>query len=176
MDTQWIVTEIDGKVASIAADYRHFASIASVLASRSPKLTEKVSTYKISTQELTQLHLGWDDMCLFGSKFQLGVWKTLFEMERHLYSYSDFAALAGNPLGVRAVAHAVAINPVAYVIPCHLVVPKESLDKVPAIRETARTTTLFQGSDLYRMDSIDVGDYAYGPELKRELIKIQLSK
>lgn len=176
MDTQWIVTEVDGKVASVAADYRHFAAIASVLASEAPEAVNGVRTYKISTEELVSLKLGWEDLRLYGSKFQTGVWKALFEMERHLYSYSDIAAMVGNPLGVRAVAHAVAINPVAFVIPCHLVVPKESLDRVHAIRETARTTTLFQGSDLYLLDSIDVGDFAYGDEIKRELIKISLSR
>ena len=32
MDTQWIVTEIDGKVASIATDYRHLPHIGAELA------------------------------------------------------------------------------------------------------------------------------------------------
>ena len=80
-----------------------------------------------------------------------------------------------NPLGVRAVAHAVAMNPVAYVIPCHLIVPKESMDKVNDIRATA-LSTLFKGSDLYLLNSIEVGEYAYGSEIKRELIKLQLGK
>ena len=35
--------------------------------------------------------------------------------------------------------------------------------------------TLFKGSDLYLVDSIDVGDYAYGPETKRTLIKRHLN-
>jgi hypothetical protein len=36
--------------------------------------------------------------------------------------------------------------------------------------------TLFKGSDVYLLDSIDVGEYAYGKELKRELIKLQLGR
>ena len=32
MVTEWIITEIDGKIASIAADYRHFAEIAAKVA------------------------------------------------------------------------------------------------------------------------------------------------
>ena len=82
--------------------------------------------------------------------------------------------MAENPAGVRAVAHAVAVNPVAFVIPCHLIVPKEAMDKAKEIRAIAEKT-LFKGSDLYLLDSIDVGEYAYGPELKRELIKLQLA-
>ena len=172
----WIVTEVDGKVASIAADYRHFAKIAADIDALSPEEVDEVRTLKISTEELQDLAktLKWEDLRLFGSAFQIKVWETLFKMPRKLLSYTEFAALAENPAGVRAVAHAVALNPVAYVIPCHLVVPKESLDKVRQIRETAEKT-LFKGSDLYLLDTIDVGEYAYGPELKRELIKLQLA-
>ena len=172
----WIVTEVDGKVASIAADYRHFARIAAEIAALSPAETASVCTRKISTRELKELagKLRWEDLRLFGTDFQKKVWKTLFDMPRKLYSYTDFAAMADNPSGVRAVAHAVAWNPVAYVIPCHLIVPKEAMDKAREIRATAEKT-LFKGSDLYLLDSIDVGEYAYGPELKRELIKLQLA-
>ena len=172
----WIVTEVDGKISSIAADYRHFAKIAADIDTLSPEDVDEVRTLKISTEELLEMGktLKWEDLRLFGSAFQIKVWETLFKMPRKLLSYTEFAALAENPAGVRAVAHAVALNPVAYVIPCHLVVPKESLDKVRQIRETAEKT-LFKGSDLYLLDTIDVGEYAYGPDIKRELIKLQLA-
>ena len=192
---KWIVTEIDGKVASIAADYRHLAAIAGHLAAHSPDAVERVTTRKITSGELFALEasLGWEDLCLFGSKFQKSVWKGLFDLthpasersachsERSegisptLLSYTDFAARIGNPQGVRAVAHAVALNPVAYIIPCHLIVPKESIDRVREIRRSAEST-LFRGSDLYLLDSIDVGEYAWGADVKRELIKQQLIK
>ena len=183
MDTEWIGTEIDGKVASIAADYRHFAGIAAKIARGNPRAVGSVCTRKISTADLVALsdRLSWEDLRLFGSKFQVSVWKALFDLSHgdgkpRLLSYSDFAALAGNAPGVRAVAHAVAINPVAYVIPCHLVIPKESIDKGREIHSAAVETTLFRGDDLYLLDTIDVGDYAYGSAIKRELIKIQLGK
>lgn len=178
----WIVTEIDGKVASIAADYRHFKRIAAEVAALPPESVGSVGTRKITTEELVEAaqFLSWEDLRLFGSDFQKGVWKGLYDLshgtkELRLYSYSELAARVGNPLGVRAVAHAVAMNPVAYIIPCHLIVPKESMDKVNDIRATA-LSTLFKGSDLYLLNSIDVGEYAYGSELKRELIKLQLGK
>ena len=176
-ELQWIITEIDSKVASISTDYRHLRSIGAALAELSPESIGSVSTHKISTRELAALDLKWEDLRLFGTPFQLKVWKTLFDIPRtRIYSYSELAALADNPQGVRPVAHAVAINPVAYVIPCHLVIPKESLDKAKEIRTRAEGTTLFKGEDLYLLDSLDVGDYAYGADLKRELIKLQLAR
>ena len=196
---KWIVTEIDGKVASIAADYRHFAGIAARIAAHSPDAVERIATRKITTDELVELGktLRWEDLCLYGSKFQKSVWKALYDLTHGLpacagndaapsfhgssvesvtlLSYSDLAARVDNPQGVRAVAHAGALNPVAYVIPCHLIVPKESVDKIHEIRRSAEST-LFRGSDLYLLDSISVGEYAYGPAVKLELIKKQLAK
>ena len=176
MKTEWIVTEIDGKVASIATDYRHLAHIGAELAALPAEEIGSVGTRKISTEELLEYanYLTWDDLRLFGTPFQIKVWKTLFDLPRKLYSYSEIAALSGTPQGVRPVAHVVAYNPIAYVIPCHLVVPKETLDKAHEIR-TAAEGTLFKGSDIYLLDSIDVGAYAYGSDMKRELIKRQLS-
>lgn len=173
---EWIVTEIDGKVASIAADYRHLPRIGAELAAMPAEEVGSVGTRKISTEELMELarNLRWEDLRLFGSPFQLKVWKKLYELEPRLYSYTELAAMVGVPQGVRAVAHVVAINPVAYVIPCHLIIPKESLDRARQIRATAEGT-LFKGSDLYLLDSLDVGEYAYGADVKRELIKCQLA-
>ena len=177
MDTQWIVTEIDGKVASIATDYRHLPHIGAELAALPAGETGSLGTRKISTEELVEFaaYLSWEDLRLFGTPFQLKVWKTLFDLPRKLYSYTELASLVGNPQGVRAVAHAVALNPIAYVIPCHLVIPKESLDKAAEIQALAQKT-LFKGEDLYLLDSLDVGAYAYGRDLKRAFIKLQLAQ
>ena len=175
MSTEWIVTEIDGKVASISTDYRHLSRIGAEIAALPPSEVGSVGTRKISTEELLEFakFLTWEDLWPIGTPFQIKVWKTLFDLPRKLYSYSEIADLSGTPQGVRPVAHVVAYNPIAYVIPCHLVVPKETLDKAREIR-TAAEGTLFKGSDLYLLDSIDVGAYAYGSDLKRELIKLQL--
>ncbi|MBO4340390.1 MAG: methylated-DNA--[protein]-cysteine S-methyltransferase [Bacteroidales bacterium] len=175
MNTQWIVTEIDGKIASISTDYRHLKTIGAAIETLPPETVGTVCTRKISTAQLAAIDLKWEDLRLFGTPFQQKVWKTLFDLPRtRIYSYSELAALADNPNGVRPVAHAVALNPVAYIIPCHLIVPKETLDKAREIRETAEKT-LFKGKDLYLLDSIDVGEFAYGPDIKRELIKLQLA-
>lgn len=62
---------------------------------------------------------------LKGTNFQVNVWKALMSIpEGWMVSYQDIATLVGNPKAVRAVASAVAVNPVGYLIPCHRVIAK----------------------------------------------------
>ncbi len=99
---------------------------------------------------------------------------------RHLICYSDFAELCQNRAGVRAVAHAIGLNPISVIIPCHLVIPKEGLDKIREIHNKAQST-IFKGDDLC-LDSIladtaiDFGEYALGKSIKRELIIRELTE
>lgn len=60
-----------------------------------------------------------------GTPFQLIVWNELLNTTvGSSYSYSELAARIGRPTAVRAVASAVARNPIALFIPCHRVLPK----------------------------------------------------
>ena len=60
-----------------------------------------------------------------GTNFQIHVWKALMTIPRgHIVSYQAIANLIGRPKAHRAVANAVAVNPVAYLIPCHRVIAK----------------------------------------------------
>lgn len=60
-----------------------------------------------------------------GSEFAIQVWK---EVQKISYgttcTYSDLAKRLNRPLAVRAVASAVARNPLALFVPCHRIVPK----------------------------------------------------
>lgn len=144
----------------------------------------------------------WEDLMLFGTDFQKKVWRQLWEMthqtetesgpdqkspkkkegqnkEKSLICYSDFAELCQNRAGVRAVAHAIGLNPVAVLIPCHLVIPKEAVDKINAI-QTKAEATIFKGEDLcldsiLKDESIDFGEYSLGRNLKRKLITLELT-
>ena len=141
----------------------------------------------------------WGDLMLFGTDFQKKVWRKLWELTHmeetaasttntktptgqatRLVSYSDFAELCQNRAGVRAVAHAIGLNPVSVIIPCHLVIPKEGIDKIREIHKKAQST-IFKGDDLC-LDSIladtaiDFGEYALGKSLKRELIIRELTE
>jgi AraC family transcriptional regulator of adaptative response/methylated-DNA-[protein]-cysteine methyltransferase len=60
-----------------------------------------------------------------GTTFQLKVWQALCVLPRGaMISYEGLAASMGHPTACRAVASAVAANPVSYLIPCHRVVRK----------------------------------------------------
>jgi AraC family transcriptional regulator of adaptative response/methylated-DNA-[protein]-cysteine methyltransferase len=60
-----------------------------------------------------------------GTNFQINVWKALLNVPKGwVVSYQDLASYIGHPKAFRAVANAVAINPVAYLIPCHRVIAK----------------------------------------------------
>jgi AraC family transcriptional regulator, regulatory protein of adaptative response / methylated-DNA-[protein]-cysteine methyltransferase len=62
-------------------------------------------------------------LLLKGTNFQINVWKALLAIPAgHLVSYRHLAAGLGRPRAFRAVASAVAANPLAYLIPCHRVI------------------------------------------------------
>lgn len=62
-------------------------------------------------------------LCPEGSPFRLKVWEALLHVPQgRLVSYAQLAELAGRPSAVRAVASAVASNPLAVLIPCHRVI------------------------------------------------------
>lgn len=189
-DRKWVIVRIDGKIAAVSTDYKALAGITGRLASaKNPEDYVKYSEIIASTVSFDEVwklrkETIWEDILLFGTDFQKKIWRKLWELthsqdERaRLISYSDFAELCQNRAGVRAVAHAIGMNPLSVIIPCHLVVPKESIDKIRQIREKAEST-IFKGEDLcldslLRDKSIDFGEYSLGRRLKRELIVREL--
>ena len=62
---------------------------------------------------------------LKGTNFQVNVWRALLSIpEGKVVSYQDIAVYMGRPTAFRAVANAIAINPIGYLIPCHRVIAK----------------------------------------------------
>ena len=194
-DRKWIIVRIDGMIAAISTDYRLLAEITARIASPTKQGKkanqknnlpyQKISAEAVGFEQIWKLRqeVSWDDLMLFGTDFQKRVWRKLYDLthqedKARLISYSDFAELCQNRAGVRAVAHAIGLNPVSVVIPCHLVIPKESIDKMKEINKKAEAT-IFKGVDLclssiLKNETIDFGNYALGPGLKRELITLEL--
>ncbi len=62
-------------------------------------------------------------LLLRGTPFQLKVWEALMQIpEGAVLTYADLATRIGKPGAARAVAGAVARNPVSWLIPCHRVI------------------------------------------------------
>jgi len=80
-----------------------------------------------------------------GTDFQRQVWRALCTIPYgQTRTYGEVAHMIGRPTAVRAVAHAIHCNPLAYYIPCHRVVAAH-----------------------------DIGGYAFGRELKRRLLLLE---
>lgn len=63
-----------------------------------------------------------------GTNFQIKVWQALLNIPRGaVASYENVAGKIDKPDAVRAVANAVANNPIAYLIPCHRVIRKTGI-------------------------------------------------
>ena len=183
-DPQWIITSVDGKIASVAVGYGGAAKVLSALSAQPSTCADEVSCVKMSSEELLDLsdRVRWEDLYLIGSPFRRSVWKALFDITHgpegalppRLLSYSDLAESIGKRPGVRSVAHAVGQNPVAVLIPCHLIIPKEALRRLHDLEEE---NSLFRWKTLYMVDgNVDYGEFAYGGELKRRLIQIHMNR
>ena len=62
---------------------------------------------------------------LKGTNFQVNVWRALLTIPvGRVVSYQNVASYIGRPKAFRAVANAIAVNPVAFLIPCHRVIAK----------------------------------------------------
>lgn len=183
-ELQWIVTRVDGKIASIHTAYDGLARIATILARGKASSVAKVTTEKVSMSQLEELNrsLTLDDIVLYGTEFQKKVWTQLFLLSHPqegsdrsgIISYSQFASICGNLPGIRAVAHAVGLNPIAYVIPCHWIVPKATIGAIEEAYQKA-FGTIFEGADLYFFNAFDFGEYALGRQLKRDLLALDFA-
>ncbi len=84
------------------------------------------------TMETIAHHLGWSQtarpvntigLYLMGTNFQVRAWEGLLRIPLGgLASYHELGAMIGRPGAARAVAGAVAANPIALLVPCHRVI------------------------------------------------------
>ena len=189
-DIKWVVTRVDGRIAAVSPDWSGLRRTASILDDSAGRYSphKKFSPASVTVEVLTMSELQalnsaltLDDLLLLGTAFQQDVWSHLFGLTHPvqrapgIFSYSDFAAICGRSASLRAVSHAVGLNPVSYVVPCHLVVPIDTVRRIEAAYEAA-IDTIFEGRDLYVFDAFDMGEYSYGKRLKSQLIALDLNK
>jgi len=124
----------------VAANERGLCNLLFVVHDRAPALAELARQWPsaglIEDPEATRPYVGrifgrpWSRedplyINLKGTGLQIQVWQALLRIpEGCLVSYEDLARRAGSPRAVRAVANAVARNPIHYLIPCHRVIRK----------------------------------------------------
>lgn len=118
---------------------------------KSPGLVPSVPSREIQT-----VPFDWISSLQFrlrGTEFQLRVWRGLLRLKMPC-SYSDLCKRVGlEERFSRAVAQAVGKNSVSFFVPCHLVLPKSSVDQ------------FLGGRDF------DVGGYRWGAAAKLQLLK-----
>lgn len=115
--------------------------------------------------DLKELGIHPDLRELKGTELQKAVWRELLRIPYgKTLTYSELAAKVGNAKAVRAVASAVAQNPLCIIIPCHRVLPKQAAPKTAAGKGAAATSKAIKKK---------VGNYALGSDLKRILLEIE---
>jgi len=178
---KWTVTRVNGKIASVSPGYKGTKGIVDQIVEKKMADIVSITTELLSMDELDRLSrsLTLDDLMLIGTQFQTEVWSSLFEvshdnLEPRILSYSEFAQKCGKLRGLRAVAHAIGLNPIAFIIPCHRIVPKACIREIEATYRK-EADTIFRGADIYVFNSFDFGEYGLGKQLKRDLLAYEFT-
>lgn len=127
---------IDSSFCSVEKDFTHWACV-------QKKCTIQQEDWLGDTLSILQHHIAksWGhqpksqafgveqlfplSLLLLGTPFQVRVWQALLDIPYgHTVSYSALAAHLGREAAVRAVASAVAANPISLWLPCHRIVQK----------------------------------------------------
>ena len=95
-----------------------------------------------ASQEPLKLYLN-------GTNFQIKVWEALLHIPiGNLVTYQEIATYLGDPKATRAVGHAIGLNPIAFIIPCHRVIRKMGV----------------------------IGGYHYGPARKKAILGWEMAR
>ncbi len=89
-------------------------------------MSENHSLIKSLSEMIFNTHNGINEkfhLLVQGSNFQVKVWESLLQIPTGMaFSYQQVANSIDMPTGSRAVANAIAKNPIGYLIPCHRVI------------------------------------------------------
>lgn len=110
---------------------------------------EELPLYQEAIQWITGASTQKPPLQLQGTPFQLEVWEALAKIPRgETKSYQEIALSIGRDKALRAVGTAIGKNPIAVLIPCHRVLPKDK----------------------------SLGRYHWGSDLKRQLLMLEGTK
>ncbi len=117
---------LEGKARSILKDEWPKANIIKNSETTRPIVSAIFNPYTVKKRKRgDNQNTGPFHLHIKGTNFQIQVWRALLSIpEGQLVSYQDIASLIGKPRAYRAAANAIAINPVALLIPCHRVIRK----------------------------------------------------
>lgn len=95
-------------------------------------------------------------LLLIGTEFQKTVWRKLLQIPfGETISYAQTALRIGSPRAVRAVANAIAANPLAVFVPCHRVIgSNNSLTGYAGGTESKRKLLLLEGTSLPKQEAV----------------------
>lgn len=129
-DGQWLLVADDNKVAYIgfpgedAQDVNKLLKLPAGVTIDDHDVPRALVT-AVTNMIVDDAALSDDDFVENGTPFQQRVWHALRQIPRgQTRTYSELSAAIGQPTAIRAVAHAVATNPVPLAVPCHRVLPK----------------------------------------------------
>jgi len=109
----------DDLFKQIAADFPQ-AEFSASLGKNAARLAKYLNDWQIPKDNIR--------LALKGSPFQCQVWRALLKIPAgQLVAYQDIARLIERPKATRAVATAIANNPITYLIPCHRVIRNNGL-------------------------------------------------
>jgi len=112
----------EGQQRTCLAELRHHWPQAILIADDTMRQHEKIRQIFATDKDARQQPLS---LLLSGTSFQLQVWLALLTLPRgSMISYQGLAEYLGHPTATRAVANAVAANPIGFLIPCHRVIRK----------------------------------------------------
>lgn len=180
---EWVLVKADGKIISVSPDFGFLKSYLDDMGEEDSPPPREIDVRRYSSEELLSMSdsVKWEDFDIHGTPFRLSVWKAVFSITHgpgglvppRLVSYSELAASIGKgEKACRTVATAVGENPLAVLIPCHLVIPLDSKGRVDE-----KVSNIFRWKGLYMMDKyIDYGEYRYGRDRKRELIRLHMAR
>ncbi|AXK50950.1 methylated-DNA--[protein]-cysteine S-methyltransferase [Spiroplasma alleghenense] len=129
-DHSYLIATIDGKIAYLNTgedaidDFNYFAKKHNLDLFEDENLID-LGKSTMSNYFNNKTKLNFEDFYLFGTDFQIKVWRTTFSIPWGVnISYQELGEKIKKPKSARAIGSALGANPILILIPCHRIVAK----------------------------------------------------